>query len=84
MNEYHNYLLKFEEAKMRLSINLNKSIYQRLILHVTFHVLKVIDEKCKLLICQSIAFSACTNVFIIITNCLAIIEFRIDSLMKNF
>jgi hypothetical protein len=66
MNEYHNYLLKFEKTKMRLSMKLNKSIYQRLIAHVTSHVLKKIDEQYKLLINQSIAFSSCTNVFIII------------------
>ncbi len=66
MNEYHNYLLKFEEAKMRLSMKLNKSIYQRLIVHVTSHVLKMINEQYKLLISQSIALSSCTNVFIII------------------
>jgi hypothetical protein len=66
MNEYHNYLLKFEEAKMRLSMKFNKSIYQRLIAHVTSHVLKMIDEQYKLLINQSIAFSSCTNVFTII------------------
>jgi hypothetical protein len=50
MNEYHNYLLKFEKTKMRLSMKFNKSIYQRLIAHVTFHVLKKIDEQYKLLI----------------------------------
>jgi hypothetical protein len=66
MNEYHNYLLKFEEAKMRLSMKLNKSIYQRLIAHVTSHVLKMIDKQYKLLINQSIALSFCTNVFTII------------------
>jgi hypothetical protein len=50
MNKYHNYLLKFEKAKMRLSMKFNKSIYQRLIAHVTSHVLKKIDEQYKLLI----------------------------------
>jgi hypothetical protein len=40
MNEYHNYLLKFEEAKMRLSMKLNKSIYQRLIAHVIISCLE--------------------------------------------
>ncbi len=50
INEYHNYLLKFEETKMRCSMKLNKSIYQRLITHVTFYVLKMIDEQYKLLI----------------------------------
>jgi hypothetical protein len=66
MNEYHNYLLKFEEAKIRLSMKLNKSIYQRLTAHVTSYILRMIDEQYKLIINQSIALSSCTNAFIII------------------
>jgi hypothetical protein len=66
MNEYHNYFLKFEKTKIRLSIKLKKSIYQRLIAHVTFYVLRMIDEQYKSIISQLIAFSSCTNVFIII------------------
>ncbi len=64
MNEYHNYFLKFEDAKFRYSMKLAKSIYQQLKAYVTSHALRKIDAQFNLLIDQSTVFSACIKAFI--------------------
>jgi hypothetical protein len=50
MNEYHNYLLKFEDAKFRSFMELAKSIYQQLRAFVISHALRKIDAQFNLLI----------------------------------
>jgi hypothetical protein len=64
MNEYHNYLLKFEDAKFRYSMKLAKSIYQQLRVYVISHALRKIDAQFNLLIDQLTALSACIKAFI--------------------
>jgi uncharacterized membrane protein YobD (UPF0266 family) len=68
MNEYHNYLLKFEKTKMRLSMKLRKSIYRELQAFVTFYVLRMIDQQYVKLTNQSTALSSCIKTFITIID----------------
>jgi hypothetical protein len=64
MNEYHNYLMKFEDAKLRLLMKLRKSIYQQLTAYVISHALRKIDVQYNLLVNQSSALFACSKAFI--------------------
>ncbi len=50
INKYSIYLMKIENDKIRLSMKLNKFIFQNLIAHIITSVLKRIMYQCKLLI----------------------------------
>jgi capsule polysaccharide modification protein KpsS len=68
INEYSIYLMKVENDKIRLSMKLNKSIFQNLIAHIITSVLRRIMNQYKLLIEQSTMMFACINIFIDITE----------------
>ncbi len=66
MNEYHNYLLKLKEQKVRYSLDLHQQVYQQLRSYITHHALRKISHQYNLLTKRSTIIEACTNVFIII------------------
>ncbi len=68
INEYTTYLMKIDDDKIRLSMKLNKSIFQNLIAHIIISALRRIMNQYKLLTEQSTMMLACTNIFIDITE----------------
>ena len=68
INEMNNYLIAFNSAKDRYSIDLRKTTFWRIARHVTFFALRKILNQYNLLIQQFTAIRACTESFTIIID----------------
>jgi hypothetical protein len=67
-NELHNYLINFNETKIRYSASLRKSIFEQIRAYVTFYVLKKILSQYEMLTTRSTTISACTHVVITVNG----------------
>ncbi len=64
VEQYYNYEQKFEETKVRLSMELRDvSIFRDLIVWVTSFALKTINAQFKRLKCEPIVIVSCTSIF---------------------
>ncbi len=79
INEHHNCLIEMNEAKMRYSIELRKSIFDQLVSYVTSIALWKILSQYKKLIEHLTVISVCIKIFIIIIelSCFHIIQKRL-------
>lgn len=64
INEIHNYLIAFEETKVRYSAELQKSMFDQLVAHVTLYALRKIYPQYIKLIDRSTIVPRCIDVFI--------------------
>jgi hypothetical protein len=67
-NEIHNYLIAFEEVKVRFPAELRLPMFDQLIAHVTLYALRKIYPQYKMLIDRPTMISRCTHVFTTITE----------------
>ncbi len=79
INEHHNYLIEMNEARMRYSIELRKSIFDQLVSYVTSIALWKILSQYKKLIEHFTVISVCIKIFITIIelSCSHIIQKRL-------
>jgi hypothetical protein len=63
INELHNHLIAFDEAKVRYSLNLRKSIYQQIASYTTSFVIRRIHAQFELLTEQITVILACIEIF---------------------
>ena len=70
INEMNNYLIAFNSTKDRYSIDFRKTIFWRIVKHVTFFAFWKILNQYNLLTQQFTAIRACTKIFIIIIDLL--------------
>ena len=63
INELHNYLIRLDEAKMRLPTDIRKPIFQKISPYVTPYALRKIMPQYERLVGQSTAIPACTGTF---------------------
>ena len=68
INELHNHLIVFDEAKIRYFLDLRKLIYQQIALYIISFAIRKIDSQLKLLTERITIISVCTDVFITITG----------------
>jgi hypothetical protein len=64
INQIHDHTIAFDDAKLRYSAHLRKSIFQQLFAFVVFNVINLMMSQYKLLTNQTTAFSRCIVVFI--------------------
>lgn len=83
MNEYQNYLIKINEARIKLFMNFRKSIFQHIIAHVTSIVMKKIMFQYKLLIDLSTAFFFARKHLFLQTSYHAVTKFKNDCLQEK-